>query len=159
MTYFSGNGIPERGRILIVNFELGGKAVPPEMCKPGRPCVVVQNNKLDRGPLLTLIPLSTKAPNQKFPHHHLMDHRSFRLMPADYGGQTLERWAKCDHLLTVSRDRCTDPYSRDRYDGRKYVKLKIIQADMLAIERAILWGLGIQPGNHVPTPAVVVDPG
>ena len=53
---------PDRGRIIIVNFEMGGSAVPPEMCKPNRPCVVLQNNKLDRGGLVTVVPLSGNPP-------------------------------------------------------------------------------------------------
>jgi len=149
MAYFSGSGVPDRGRVLIVNFELGGGFIEPEMCKSGRPCIVVQNNKLARGPLVTVVPLSTKAPEPKMPYHHLMDHRSFRVMPLEYGGQGLERWAKCDHLITVSLDRCTDPYSKPAYQDRKYVKFKVIQADIDAIEKCVLWALGIQPAKHV----------
>jgi uncharacterized protein YifN (PemK superfamily) len=141
--------VPERGRIVIVNFELGGASVPPEMRKPGRPCVIVQNNKLSRGPMVTVVPLSMTAPETIMPYHHRMDHRSFRDLPAVYGGQGEARWAKCDYLTTISLARCIDPYYRPAGQDRRYVKVRITQADMDAIERCVLWGLGIQPAKHV----------
>ena len=137
--------VPNRGRIIVVNFELSGSGVPPEMRKTGRPCVVFQNNKLARGRLVTVIPLSTTEPNRHMPYHHVMDHRSFRDWPMDWGGQGLPRWAKCDYITTVSLDRCTDPYRKEPRGGRRYTKCKAIQADMEAIEKCVLWSLGITP--------------
>lgn len=138
---------PNRGRIIIVNFELAGTAVVPEIVK-ARPCLVVQNNGLLRGPLVTVVPLSTTPPRRVMPYHHKMDHRSFRDLPADYGGQAMERWAKCDYVATVSLDRCVDPYSRPPHQARRYVKVKAIQADIEAVEKCILWALGIDPKKH-----------
>lgn len=132
-----------------MNFEKGGASIPPEMCKSGRPCVVLHNNKLNRGPLLTVVPLSMTPPLAVMPYHHQMDHRSFRDLPAAYGGQGEPRWAKCDYIATVSMDRCTDPYYKPPGQDRRYVKVKVIQADMLTIEKCVLWALGIQAGNHV----------
>lgn len=136
---------PDRGRIIIVNFEMGGRCVGQEMRKPGRPCVVVQNNAMRRGRLVTVVPLSGKEPPKVEPYHHLMDHRSFLVMPKEYGGQAKKRWAKCDYIATVSLDRCTNPYSRPNFGARKYVTVKAIKADMEAIESAALWALGIKP--------------
>ena len=138
-------GIPSRGRIIIVNFELAGAGVPPEMRKTGRPCVVVQNNSLARGRLVTVVPLSTTAPDREMPYHHRMDHRSFRDWPVEWDGQGESRWAKCDYVTTISLDRCIDPYHRDAYGPRRYVKCRVIAADMAAIEKCILWALGIAP--------------
>jgi uncharacterized protein YifN (PemK superfamily) len=53
---------PDRGRIIIVNFEMGGAAIGQEMRKARRPCLVIQNNKLRRGRLVTVVPLSGKEP-------------------------------------------------------------------------------------------------
>ena len=143
-------GVPDRGRIIVVNFELGGGAhIPPEMKKSHRPCIVIQNNKLARGRLVTVVPLSTTAPAIRMPYHHLMDHRSFRELPTCYGEKDMPRWAKCDYVISVSLDRCVDPSHRNPYQSRKYVKVKIILADLTAIEKAVLWGLGIDPRNHV----------
>jgi uncharacterized protein YifN (PemK superfamily) len=145
-------GSPDRGRIIIVNFELGGSAVPPEMRKPGRPCIVVQNNKLARGRLVTVVPLSMTPPDRPMPYHHLMDHRSFQGFPPGWGNSGDPRWAKCDYVTTVSLDRCLDPHWKPAYQPRQYVKVKAIQADVMAIECCVLWALGIQPEKHV-TPA------
>jgi uncharacterized protein YifN (PemK superfamily) len=73
-----------------------------------------------------------------------MDHRSFRVMPPEYGGQIKKRWAKCDYVTTVSLDRCTNPYSRPARGPRKYVQVSAIRADVEAVERAMLWALGIK---------------
>jgi uncharacterized protein YifN (PemK superfamily) len=135
---------PGRGRIIIVNFEMSGSGVPPEMRKAGRPCVVVQNNKLKRGRLVTIVPLSTGAPNRAFPCHHEMDHRSFRDWPVCDQERGRARWAKCDFLTTVSLDRCKDPSYRQA-QRRRYVKVKVIKSDMEAIDRCVLWALGINP--------------
>jgi uncharacterized protein YifN (PemK superfamily) len=135
---------PDRGRIVIVNFDMGGGAIGQEMRKPGRPCVVVQNNKLRRGRLVTVVPLSGQAPETVMPYHHRMDHRSFRLLPLEYGGQGKERWAKCDYITTVSLDRCCNPYSRPPYQPRKYVNVSVIRADLEAVERCVAWALGIR---------------
>ena len=141
-------GVPDRGRIIIVNFELSGSGVPPEMRKTGRPCVVLQNNKLARGRLVTVIPLSTTEPQRAMPYHHLMDHRSFRDWPMDWDGQGVPRWAKCDYVTTVSLDRCTDPYRKPAYGARRYVKCRAISADVVAIEKCVLWALGITPRSR-----------
>lgn len=84
------------------------------------------------------------------PYHHLMDHRSFRVWPVEWNGQGTPRWAKCDYITTVSLDRCTDPYHREAYERRRYVKCNVIAADMTAIEKCILWALGITPVSDDP---------
>ncbi|TAK53562.1 MAG: hypothetical protein EPO25_10305 [Gammaproteobacteria bacterium] len=140
---------PDRGRIIIVNFELAGSSVPPEMCKPGRPCVVLQNNKLGRAGLVTVVPLSMTEPKRLMPYHHLMDHRSFRDLPRGWGNAGLARWAKCDYVATVSLYRCVDPHYRSALRARHYVRVMAVEADITAIERCVLWALGIQPARHV----------
>jgi len=135
---------PDRGQIIVVNFDLGGLSIGQEMRKPGRPCVVVQNNAIRRGRLVTVVPLSGKKPPKAEPYHHLMDHRSFAVMPKRYGGQAKPRWAKCDYVTTVSLDRCTNPYSREHFQPRRYTTVKAIRSDIEAIERCMLWALGIK---------------
>lgn len=135
--------IPNRGRILIVNFELKGNSVPPEINKSGRPCVVVHNNGLRRGRLVTVVPLSTTPPHRVMPYHHEMDHRSFRDWPIE-GRTDGPRWAKCDYITTVSLTRCKDPSYRRAYEKRRHVKVRAIKADMEAIDQCVLWALGIK---------------
>jgi uncharacterized protein YifN (PemK superfamily) len=139
--------VPDRGRIIIVNFEMGGSSVPPEMAKARRLCVVLQNNKSRRGRLVTVVPLSKTEPSPAMPYHHVMDHRSFRDLPISFG-QGVTRWAKCDYIATVSLDRCVDPSHRENFSDRRYVKVKAIAADILAIEKCVLWALGIDPNKH-----------
>ena len=136
-------GQPDRGRIIIVNFELGGNSVHPEMSKSGRPCVVIQANDLRRGRLVTVVPLSMTPPHREQPYHHRMDHRSFRDWPMNWGRQGDERWAKCDYVTTVSLDRCVDPYRKVNFQPRNYIKVKAIQADIEAIEQCVIRALGI----------------
>ena len=135
--------VPDRGRIIVVNFDLGGGVILPEMRKSRRPCLVIQNNKLHRGQLVTVIPLSTTAPHRVMPYHHKMDHRSFRGWPMDWGGQDTPRWAKCDYIATISLQRCVDPYRCLAFERRQYVKVRAIDADIDAVEKAVLWALGI----------------
>jgi len=141
---------PKRGRIVIVNFEKGGQSIPPEMVGTMRPCVVIQNNALDRGGLITVVPLSTTPPERVGKQHHQMSHHSFRGWPMDWDGQGTARWAKCDYVVTVSLDRCTDPYARSPGQGRRYVKVSVTKADLEAIERCVLWSLGIDTNLHMP---------
>lgn len=136
-------GPPDRGRIIIVNFDLKGNAVPPEIGKAGRPCVVVHANGLKRGRLATVVPLSTTEPHRIQDYHHEMDHRSFRTWPANWGSQGQPRWAKCDYVTTVSLDRCVDPYYKPPYQQRRYVKIRAIKADMDAIDQCIKRALGL----------------
>lgn len=134
--------VPGRGRIIIVNFEMAGTAAPPEMVGTARPCLVVQNNKLDRGRLVTVVPLSSTRPKAPGKQHHKMSHLSFLQLPIEWN-PGLERWAKCDYLTTVSLDRCTDPYTRLPYSARKYLKIKAAKCDIEAIDACVRWSLGI----------------
>jgi uncharacterized protein YifN (PemK superfamily) len=136
--------VPERGRIILVDFEMKANAVGQEMCKPGRPCIVLQNDALDRGRLVTVVPLSTTPPPEPIqPCHHLMDHRSFREWPRSWGEQGEPRWAKCDCIYTVSLDRCLNPHYKPKYTDRRYLKIRAIKSDIDAVERAVLWALGV----------------
>lgn len=143
---------PERGRILIVNFEIGGVQRPPEMNGTARPCVVIQNNALRRGPLVTVVPISTTPPMLVGKQHHRLSTLSFRNWPMTWGGQSTERWAKCDYVTTVSLSRCTDPYGRALGGERRYTKVNVTHADLHAIERCVAWVLGIAgPQNALAT--------
>jgi uncharacterized protein YifN (PemK superfamily) len=149
---------PDRGRIVVVNFEIGGTATPPEMVGTQRPCVVVQNNALRRGALVTLVPLSTTEPLRPGKQHHRMSHLSFRGWPMDWDGQGTPRWAKCDYLATVSLSRCTDPYTKEQFGGRRYVRVKATRIDLEAVERCVIWALGVDPRLHIePRAEVAVD--
>ena len=134
--------VPERGRVIWVDFALKGTPVGQEMTKR-RPCVVVQNNAMRRGELVTVVPISTVPPEKEEPFVHKMHHLSFVAWPQGSGRQGLGRWAKCDYVATVSLDRCTLPSVKKRFQKRKTFRVIVGTEDMGAIERGILWALGI----------------
>jgi hypothetical protein len=110
--------VPDRGRIVIVNFEKCGAATPPEMVGTQRPCVVIQNNALLRGALVTLVPLSTTEPQRPGKQHHRMSHLSFRGWPMDWDGQGTPRWAKQPAQLVssgVPPERCESVFGLRRF--------------------------------------------
>jgi len=135
---------PKRGSIVMVNFAKGGKPVGLEMSKENRPCVVVQRfPKMRRGPLVTLIPLSTVEPEIMMTYHHRMDHRSFRHMPESFN-KARPRWAKCDYITTVSLERCKSPSTRPSPTvKRRPIKATVTVADLAAIDGCIKWALGL----------------
>lgn len=87
--------VPKRGRIVVTNFEIRGTAVPPEMVGTKRLCLVIQNNSLQRGRLVTVVPLSSTPPQHPGKQHHRMSELSFQSLPISWD-RTLPRWAKCD---------------------------------------------------------------
>ncbi len=64
-------------------------------------------------------------------------------------GTDRERRAKYDYLTTVSLSRCTDPYTKEKFGGRRYVKVKATKMDLEAVERCVIWALGVNPRLHV----------
>jgi len=105
--------------------------VVPEMVKV-RPVVVVARNRKNRK-LVTVVPLSTTAPDALEDHHHEL---SANPLP---GKGQITCWAKCDMLATVSLDRL------DRYKvGRgQYVTPDLPKPDFDAICRGVVNALGL----------------
>ena len=132
---------PRRGQIIIVDF--GQKVTGIEMTKL-RPSVVVQNDSIRRGQLLTVVPLSKTPPENDEPYVHKMTHHSFVNWPAAWGAQGDDRWAKCDYVATVSLDRCSLPYQKAAYRKRNYRVIMACKPDMESIDGCILWALGIK---------------
>ena len=52
--------VPDRGRIVIVDFELGGGAIDDEMRKPRRPCIVVRRNRIDLDDVAAMLDLKAR---------------------------------------------------------------------------------------------------
>jgi hypothetical protein len=48
-------------------------------------------------------------------------------------------------VATVGLTRCTDPYNKIQRRGRRYVKVKVTKSDLEAVDRCVLWALGIDP--------------
>lgn len=119
---------PRPGQVVMCDF---AGYVAPEMIKV-RPVVVVARNRKNRN-LVTIVPLSTTAPNALEDHHHQL---SSNPLP---GREKITCWAKCDMLATVSLTRL----DRFKVAHRQYVTPTLPDADFEAIRRAVLNALGL----------------
>ncbi|GAA0770510.1 type II toxin-antitoxin system PemK/MazF family toxin [Actinomadura yumaensis] len=120
---------PRPGTVVMCDF---AGYVLPEMVKV-RPVVVIARNRKNRQ-LVTVVPLSTTAPNNMEDHHHQL---SANPLP---GKAAVVCWAKCDMIATVSLSRL------DRYQvaRRQFVAPAISQADFKAIQAAVINALGLR---------------
>lgn len=136
--------LPERGRIVIVNFALGGGvAWHAELSGGAQPCLVLSVDRTEEPALVTLIPLVSLQPNETDGRSHRLELRSFRDWPAPQLFGSLPRWARCGHIVTVSLDRCVDPSYKPPSGPRMSSVVNAMPADIAAIETCVLRGLGI----------------
>jgi uncharacterized protein YifN (PemK superfamily) len=119
---------PKPGQVVMCDFR---GYVVPEMVKV-RPVVVIARNRKNRQ-LVTVVPLSTTAPNALEDHHHEL---SGNPLP---GKERITCWAKCDMVATVSLSRL----DRFKAGHRQYVAPILPQADFEAICLALLNALGL----------------
>ena len=129
---------PSPGEIVLCDYGTG--FVAPEMVKL-RPVVIVSPRLRKRGNLVTVVPLSTTAPNPAESHHC-----SLTLavpLPRPYNAPDM--WAKCDMFATVALSRL-DRFRDGRNAGggsRKFTTGKVTSEQLVAIRRAMLCGLGL----------------
>jgi uncharacterized protein YifN (PemK superfamily) len=121
---------PKEGSVLICDFR--GYEVP-EMVKV-RPVVVIRKHRTNRL-LVTVVPLSTTAPESFLDHHlELENHLQ--------GGSPI-CWAKCDMVATVSLPRLDRIKRRDRQGKRVYEILQLSVEEFAAIKAAVRSALGL----------------
>ncbi|MNC18619.1 PemK-like protein [compost metagenome] len=121
---------PKEGSVLICDFR--GYEVP-EMVKV-RPVVVIRKHRSNRL-LVTVVPLSTTAPDCMLEHHlELASHLH---------GASPTCWAKCDMVATVSLSRLDRIKSRDRQGNRVYVISQLETDEFHAIKVAVRRALGL----------------
>ena len=121
---------PKEGSVLICDFR--GYEVP-EMIKV-RPVVVIRKHK-SNSMLVTVVPLSTTAPDRLLDHHlELQSHLQ---------GASPVCWAKCDMVATVSLSRLDRIRSRDRQGKRIYVISQLETDEFYAIKVAVRSALGV----------------
>jgi uncharacterized protein YifN (PemK superfamily) len=126
---------PQRGEVLICDFDMGGFQ-PPEMVKV-RPAVVVSVKRSHGRGLCTVVPFSTTAANPPSEWHHPLPHVTIPGWQA-----TGSIWAKCDMIGTVSFARLNKPYVRLR-SGRAYKTVMLVAQDMRAIDAILRGYLGL----------------
>ncbi len=128
---------PSLGQILICNYE--ATALGAEMIK-ARPCVIISPRLRKRYGLCSVVPLSTTPPEPPEAwHHHIKLN-----CPLPRPFNSPEMWAKCDMIATVSFERLSPiKCGRDQYGKRKYLQIKLLGDDILAIQNAVKAALGL----------------
>lgn len=121
---------PKEGSVLICDFR--GYEVP-EMIKV-RPVVVIRKHRTN-SLLVTVVPLSTTAPDCVLDHH-------LKLASHLHGASPI-CWAKCDMVATVSLSRLDRIKSRDRQGKRIYLISQLATDEFFAIKAAVRSALGL----------------
>lgn len=119
---------PKPGMILVCDFK---GYIAPEIIKT-RPVVVISPAHLKRHDLITVVPLSTTAPNPVEDYHYL-------LKGSPVPGSARVAWAKCDLVATVCRGRL----DRVRIARGNYQVGHISPQQVRAIRLAVACSLGI----------------
>ncbi|WP_312489749.1 type II toxin-antitoxin system PemK/MazF family toxin [Sphingomonas sp.] len=129
---------PRAGEILICRYD--EVVIEPEMRK-ARPALVVGPRLRRRGRLVTVVPLSTTAPEPPEAYHYQIT----LAVPLPPPFDSPVMWAKCDMLSSVSLDRL-DRFKKPRQrgdQGRQWVSGKIEPDTLRDVKAAILCGLGL----------------
>jgi uncharacterized protein YifN (PemK superfamily) len=121
---------PKEGSVLICDFR--GYEVP-EMIKI-RPVIVIRKHRTNKL-LVTVVPLSTTAPQTLLEHHLQLE--------SHLQGANPVCWAKCDIIATVSLGRLDRIKSKDRHGKRIYKIAELSSEQFLAIKAAVRSALGL----------------
>lgn len=129
---------PSPGEIVMCRYD--DVVIEPEMRK-ARPAVVVGPRLRRRGRLVTVVPLSTTAPEPPESYHCRIELSD--ALPAPFDSPIM--WAKCDMVAAVSLARL------DRFRGvqqrrggpRRWTTGKLTPDQFLAVQRSVLCGLGL----------------
>lgn len=126
---------PDAGAVLKCDFS---GFVEPEMHK-GRWVVVVSPKDLPRPRLLTIVPLSTTAPDPVEKHHVKLK----TVLPHNEGTD-IEVWAKCDMVFSASFKR-VNLWWRDKsvLGKRVYTPISISDEELAEIRKGILYSVGL----------------
>lgn len=119
---------PKEASILICDFT---GFVAPEMVKR-RPVVILRKHPHNSG-LVTVVPLSTTAP-EKLSDYHVE-------LPCYIPGESKICWAKCDMIYTLSICRLDRSMIKTRHGGREYVVPQMTAEHFLAVKVAVNAGL------------------
>ncbi|CAM2784303.1 MULTISPECIES: type II toxin-antitoxin system PemK/MazF family toxin [Pseudomonas] len=121
---------PKEGSVLICDFR--GYEVP-EIIKI-RPVIVIRRHRTNKL-LVTVVPLSTTAPQTVLAHHLQLE--------SHLQGANPVCWAKCDIVATVSLGRLDRIKSKDRHGKRTYKIAELSSEQFLAVKAAVRGALGL----------------
>ena len=121
---------PKEGSVLICDFR--GYEVP-EIIKI-RPVIVIRRHRTNKL-LVTVVPLSTTAPQTVLAHHLQLE--------SHLQGANPVCWAKCDIVATVSLGRLDRIKSKDRHGKRTYKIDELSSEQFLAVKAAVRGALGL----------------
>jgi uncharacterized protein YifN (PemK superfamily) len=121
---------PRKGDILICDF--AGNIVPEIVKK--RPVVVIRNHLPFRSGLVTVVPLSSSAPEHDVPY-------SFQLSKNYLSNDKTAMYAKCDLVCSVSLSRL----DRIKIGYRQYATPKMIPDDFNRVIDGVKYALGFNP--------------
>jgi mRNA interferase MazF len=126
---------PAEGEVLKCDFS-GFTA--PEMIKV-RWVVVISPKHINRGPLTTIVPLSTTPPNPIERYHVKLE----STLPHNEGSN-VEVWAKCDMLFSASFTRLNAWWLDKSTVGRRvYIPIAVSKEDVVRIKAGVLHSLGL----------------
>ncbi len=131
---------PKPGQILFCDFSQG--FVKPEMVKSGRPVIVLTGPIQGRDKLVTVVPLSTVAPNLPQPYHYKLPKQSLPMLGIF---QIEDSWVKGDMLYTVGFHRLNLVLlGKRRSSGlREYYHNRLGREQMKLIYQCVLHGLNL----------------
>ncbi|MFA7946092.1 type II toxin-antitoxin system PemK/MazF family toxin [Pseudomonas brenneri] len=121
---------PKEGSVLICDFR--GYEVP-EIIKI-RPVIVIRRHRTNKL-LVTVVPLSTTAPQTVLAHHLQLE--------SHLQGANPVCWAKCDIVATVSLGRLDRIKSKDRHGKRTYKIAELSSEQFLAVKAAVRGALDL----------------
>lgn len=126
---------PPVGSVVMCSFD----GIAPEMVKV-RPAIILARNR-QNNQLVTVVPISTTAPNPVMPHHHQL---TANPLPPKPGQQAPLCWAKCDMVETVALARLDRIKAGKKPDGsRIYIVPALSAADFAAVQAAVKLALGL----------------
>ena len=131
---------PERGQILFCDFSTGFKV--PEMVKSKRPVIILSPRLRRRPDLVTVVALSTQAPEEAGDYHLKLPSSSLPQL----GMFATDSWVKGDMVYTVGFHRLNliRLGTRDPQTGkRRYFKDRLSRDRMREVYSCVLHGLGI----------------
>jgi uncharacterized protein YifN (PemK superfamily) len=113
--------------------------IAPEMVKV-RPAIILARNR-QNNQLVTVVPISTTAPNPAMPYHHQL---TVNPLPVKPGQQAPLCWAKCDMVETVALHRLDRIKDGKNPDGsRRYIVPALPAADITAVQAGVKLALGL----------------